>query len=147
MERIGRLEAQHHGSGIVVTMQPFEHGAHCRCFHEGHIAIKDEHIAREIRQRAFGLLNRMGGAELRFLQTGRCALAHVLLDLVTPRAHHDRGPLWSEFRHTCHEVFKHGAARDGVQHLMRIAFHAGALARGKDDGGERMCRGRHGACL
>ena len=70
--RVFGLEAQHDNCGIVVGVEPVDHHLHGARRHERHIAIKDEHIAVEARQRCLGHLHRMAGAMLRLLHRKFC---------------------------------------------------------------------------
>ena len=54
-DELRRLEAEHNHGWRIRLMQPRDHRAHGVCGHEGHIAVQDQHIAGEARQRALGL--------------------------------------------------------------------------------------------
>ena len=53
----------------------------CRA-HEGHVAVKHQHIPAKPGQRAFGLLHRMAGAQLRLLHGEHRAVAQLRLQLL-----------------------------------------------------------------
>ncbi len=136
MARFVGFETQHHDLGRVLGVEPIEHGLHRLALHEGDIAVKDEHIARVPGKAFFRLLHRVTGAQLRFLQAGIGTPAERLLQLVAPRAHHHNLPGRLQGVYRGEQVVEHGSPGDRMQHLVRPALHAGALARGKDDGGE-----------
>ncbi len=115
-------------------MEPIEHGAHRFRAHKGHIAIEHQHIAIEACELALGLLDGMGGAELRVLQTGARRVAERLFELFAARADHHHLPRRCERIDARHQMMEHRPTGDRVEHLVHIALHAGALARGEDDG-------------
>ncbi len=143
LARLVRLEAQHHGGGRIVGMQPVEHGAHGGFAHERHVAIQHQHIAREIAERRLRLLHRMAGAQLRFLQGSLHIVAQRRLQLLASCAHHHNLARRSQRIDRMHQVVDHRASGNRVQHLVQRRLHARAFSGGKDDGGELVfvCHG------
>jgi phosphoglycolate phosphatase len=79
----------------------------------------------------------MAGTQLLLLNDDLAASGvDQMLDLLTPASDHHNLVLGGQAIHDAHEVIEHRPSRDGVQHLVHVGFHAGALARGEDDGGE-----------
>ena len=137
-ERIGWTEAEHRN--LRPALQRGEQAAHGIGLNHRAIAKAYQHQPAEIRQRRLRLQRRMGGAQLRLLQSHRhIAPRQRRAKLFVPitRHHHRAGQ--RRLRQAIEQVQQHRLARDGVQHLVQIAFHPGALARGKDDGGKWRC--------
>ncbi len=143
-QRVLRFEAEHDDRGRVAFVQPVEHPPHRLRANERNVAIEDEYVAVEVRQRCARLLHRVPRAELRFLQCGRSAPRDRRLDLLAPAADDDDGVPGPEFVDARHQVMQHRPSADRVEDLVQVALHPGALARGEDDGGEFACDA-HGA--
>jgi hypothetical protein len=59
-----------------------------------------------------------------------------LLNLVAALTDDNDALVGAQRVYAVEKVQKQRAARDGVEHLVRVRSHAGALSRGKDDDGE-----------
>ena len=143
-QRIGRLKAQHHHRRIVRAVQPLDHHPHRRRADEGNVAIKNKHVALEPGQRALRLLHRVAGAELRILHRDRRAVTQLRLELIAamPGHHHRAGR--RKFGGAGQQMLDHRPPGDRVQHLVQLAFHAGALAGGEGDDCEGGIGSAHG---
>ena len=79
----------------------------------------------------------MGRAELRFLNHHfRSGSGQRRLNLFAAIACNDHGSRHPNLANRTKQVHQHRMAGDWVQHLVQVAFHAGSLARGKDDDGK-----------
>ncbi len=142
---IVRLEPQDDDLGFVIRMKPVEHGLHRFAPYERHIAIEHKYIARMPFQQLLSLLHGVPGSQLRFLQACFGIAAQRLFNLLAPCPDDDDLLGRRERIDTAHKVFQHGSARNRVENLVQVAFHAGALARSKDNGGE-FVGVAHGKC-
>ena len=136
--RIVRAKAQHHRARLVAPAQPVQHRLHRARTHQRHVAVKDQHIARESGQRIMRLRHRMPGAQLRLLhRDDRAGAGHRLLHLRAPRAHDHHLPLGRQFADARQQVQQHGSPRNRMQNLVKRRFHPRPLPGGKDDDGQR----------
>ena len=129
------LERQHDHRRRIRRVKPANHCLHRSGRHEGHIAIKDEDIAFKAFQSPLCLLHGMASAKLRFLQCKLCCARQSCLQLLLAAT--DNHNLFGRAQgiDRSHQVHQHWPARNGVQHLVQVGFHARAFARGEDDGG------------
>jgi hypothetical protein len=142
-----RLEGQHDDRRIVIPMQPLQHRAHGFGAHERHIAVENQHVTRKTGERGFGLLHGMAGAELRILHGEFRALHQRLGQLLASSAHDDDLARGLQRIGACKQVHQHGPPGDRMQHLVKVAFHAGTLAGSKDNECERRGRFSHARSL
>ncbi len=141
-KRIVGAEAQHHRHRPVMLVQAGEHLGAGLGLHHRHVAVEDEHVAVETRQHRLGLLNGVGGAELRFLQRhAGAARRDGLLHLFATRADDDDLGHRAQRLDPGDQMHQHRPARDRVQHLVEVGLHARALAGSEDHGSERAGRG------
>jgi hypothetical protein len=78
--------------------------------------------------------NGIAGPALRLLAHRRGSTSHRGLDCIGPMADHDHRPLDADRRERVKDVEDERPAGKRVQHLRDAGAHAGALARGQDDG-------------
>jgi len=138
-ERIGRAETKHRD--LRPAFQRAEQAADGVGAHHRAIAKTHQDQPAEIGQRRFGLQGGVGGSQLRLLQCDCDITAHqrgAQLFVPIPRHHHRAGQ--RSLSQTVEQVEQHRLARNRVQHLVQVALHAGALARGKNYGGKRLCQ-------
>ena len=144
LQRVVGLEAEYDHGGRIGRAQPVEHILHGLRLDKGRIAQQHQHVACEVLQRLFRLRDRVAGAELRLLHHAFGAAADLVLDLLALVADDDDGARGRQSFDRSHQMLDDRAARHGVKDLVQPAIEAGALARGKDDGGEFAVR-VHGA--
>jgi len=79
----------------------------------------------------------MGRAKLRFLHHDLGpAAAERRFDLFAPVTRDDHLAVKADLPQAAQQVQQHRVTRDGMEDLVQVAFHARALARGKDDDGQ-----------
>ena len=153
LQRVFGRKAQHDNRGRIGGVEPLDHRGHCLCAHEGHVAIENQHVAFETGQRLARLQHGVAGAQLRLLHGNRRAVTQRLFELLAPVPGHHDLPRRRQTGGAGHQVGEHRSPGDGVKHLVQVAFHASALAGGKNDKSEGrggsgrggfVCRG-HGA--